>query len=381
MDIGRLIRELEASGQIAGIMTNNRAQFGPSNQQLIGADLLPERNVDRNSYREEGIKFRTFAANPSTRYSPVLFVDGALASSFLVELGESDFGQTLDSNVYDSLRREMAAGTIEQASERLLKFTATANDALIQRNHIWRMQALVDAKIKAKHGNVQFQVDFANPLGHRVTVPSGTKAAPTGWHDPDYDIIADIIAMIEMLARKGLTVSRMMTSSKLMRVMLTNKKSREYMNSIVAVPTADGTGIRATSTARQLNRTAFEDILRENTNTLFSSFEINDQVYHTRNGTKRYFPADALMFVCSTGRTEEYAPEGEDDEVLIVPDTLGYFGVGTAAGQDSPGRVITLEAITKKKPPRVENEAWQTSGPVVTEPEAIAVIRIPDPTV
>lgn len=382
MDIGKLILDLEKNNQIQGIMTNNRAQFGPANAPLIGADLLPERTVDKNSYREEAVKFRTFAANPSTRYSPVTFVDGALASSFLVELGESDYGQTLDSNVYDALRKEMRAGTLEQAASRLLQFTAMANDALIQRNHIWRMQALVDGRINAKYGNVQFTVDFARPTGHRVTVPSGTIASPAGWYDQNYDQIADIVAMIEMLGRKGYIVSRIMTSQRILTLMLKSKNTRQYMNSVVAVPSLDGTGISARGTARQVNRSQLEQIIRDNTTSTFSGFEVNDQYYNTRNGSKRYFREDAMLFVCSTGRSEEYLPEDYDGEdgPLVVPDTLGYFGVGVAAGQDSPGRVITLEAITKKKPPRVEQEAWQTSGPVILEPEAIAVIFIPKPS-
>lgn len=381
MDIGKLILDLQKSGAIDNILTSNRAQFGPTSAPLVGADLLPERIVDRNSYREEAVKFRTFAANPSTRYSPVTFVDGALASSFLVELGESDFGQTLDSNVYDTLRREMAAGTIEQASQRLLQFTATANDALIQRNHIWRMQALVDAQIKAKHGNVQFEVDFADPTGHRVTIPSGTTADLAGWYDPEYDPVVDLIAMIEMLGRKGYVVYRIMTTTRVLSVLLKSPKAREYMNSIVAVPTLDGTGITARGTARQLNRTQLEQVIRDNASVPgFSGFEINDQMYHTRNGAKRYFREDAMMFIAATGREEVYAPVEGEEEQLIVQDTLGYMGIGTAAGQDSPGRVVTIEAITNKKPPRVENEAWQTSGPVVLDPEAIAVIFVPKPT-
>ena len=88
-----------------------------------------------------------------------------------------------------------------------------------------------------------------------------------------------------------------------------------------------------------------------------------------------------MVFVCTTGRNEELSgPLSDSQSPLIVPDTLGYMAIGTAAGQDSPGRVLELEAITNKKPPRIEMEGWQTSAPVITEPEAIGVIRFGTPT-
>ena len=42
--------------------------------------------------------------------------------------------------------------------------------------------------------------------------------------------------------------------------------------------------------------------------------------------------------------------------------------------QAAPGRVIRSEAF-ESKPPRIEAEGWQTSLPVVTDPEAVAVIE------
>jgi hypothetical protein len=52
---------------------------------------------------------------------------------------------------------------------------------------------------------------------------------------------------------------------------------------------------------------------------------------------------------------------------------LGYTAIGRGAGQASNGRVIRAEAFDNK-PPRIEAEGWQTALPVITEPEALAVI-------
>jgi len=64
-------------------------------------------------------------------------------------------------------------------------------------------------------------------------------------------------------------------------------------------------------------------------------------------------------------------PDSEDE---ILPDTLGYFAIGRPAGQNTPGRVTHLASFTNK-PPRIEAEGWQTSLPVIVEPESIGVIH------
>jgi hypothetical protein len=79
-----------------------------------------------------------------------------------------------------------------------------------------------------------------------------------------------------------------------------------------------------------------------------------------------------MVFIGRTGDSATVAVPGSDD-LEELDNVLGYMAVGTAAGQDNPGRVIESEAFSRK-PPRVENEGWQTGLPVVTQPEAIAVI-------
>ena len=382
MDILRLLEKMARDGALANIATNPLAQFGTAARPLLGAQLLPERILQSNSFREEGVKFRTYAAVPSTRYSPVTLFDGALTSSFLVELGESDFGTTLDANTYDALRAELATGSMEQAAARLMEFLDQGNNALLQRNEIWRWQAIVKSQIDAKHGNVQFTVPFANPAGHRVTVASGTTGSPAGWFLSTYDPIKDILAMMQMLSDKGYQVNRAYMSSSRFQVLQRNPIARQYMNSVVAIPNAGGTGITVNNNSANLTGAQLLQILRDYSNqTIPGGLIINDQQYNTRNGTKRYMDKNAIVFVSTTGRAENYPSyTNEETEPLIVQDTLGYMGVGRAAGQDTPGRVIQMEAILNKKPPRVELEAWQTSGPVILEPEAVGVINVPDPT-
>lgn len=378
MEITTLIDKLNKENQIERVANNPFSQFGTKTKPLPGATLLPERRVPENIYRESGIKWRTFAAQPSTRYSPVTLVEGALASSFMVELGESDLGMTLDAKEFDLFRRELNAGSMEAAARRVLDLGGRVVEGLQIRNEIWRWQALLDGKVRAKHGNIQFDIDFANPAGHRVDVLGGSVAAPEGWYRDDYDPFDDIFAMADMLDGKGYKISRMFTTRAILSVLKRNPRAARRLGN-VTINYDKVTGELTPYQGRVTNDQIVE-ILRAEGFTISRGIETNDQTYNTRMATRRFFHEDAIMFACTTGRTEEYPDErGENDKPLIITDTLGYLGVGTPAGQDSAGRVLNYEAILNKKPPRVEVEGWQTSGPVVLDPEAIGVLRIKKP--
>ena len=75
----------------------------------------------------------------------------------------------------------------------------------------------------------------------------------------------------------------------------------------------------------------------------------------------------------TTGRDQSI--DLADQEPLIVFDTLGYTAIGRAAGQTNAGRVIKTRVIDDSKPPRIEGEGWQTSLPVIQEPEALYIIQ------
>ena len=59
IDIGTLITRMREDGMIDGIAQRTTAQFGTRSQRLIGAELLPERTVERNEYTEESVEYHT----------------------------------------------------------------------------------------------------------------------------------------------------------------------------------------------------------------------------------------------------------------------------------------------------------------------------------
>jgi hypothetical protein len=100
--------------------------------------------------------------------------------------------------------------------------------------------------------------------------------------------------------------------------------------------------------------------------------ETYDLQYRTQSGTGYFLPRDVMVLLGTTGRDETF--DLGDDEQMVMADVLGYTAIGRAAGQSGPGRVIRAEAF-EDKPPRIEAEGWQAALPVITSPEAIAVIH------
>jgi hypothetical protein len=75
--------------------------------------------------------------------------------------------------------------------------------------------------------------------------------------------------------------------------------------------------------------------------------------------------------VAATGRDATFvSPDGNP---LVLTNTLGYTGIGRPAGQSGPGRRVVVNAY-ETKPPRIEAEAWQTSFPVIQDPEGLYVM-------
>lgn len=102
------------------------------------------------------------------------------------------------------------------------------------------------------------------------------------------------------------------------------------------------------------------------------AFETYDLTYNTQVDTKRFFPQDALFMAATTGRDEEIMVDWTD-ETILVQNTLGYTGIGIATGQPTPGRRLLMEAF-ESKPPRIEGSGWETTAPVILDPEAMVVI-------
>lgn len=357
MDIAALVASLIADGTVRTLALNTGAQFGIAPRAYLGTSLLPERTVPENAYREEGIRYRTVIANSGTRYSPSQKKGAEIIGSFLVELGNSDLAREFTARDYDALLRLLSSNITMDAAAALTRWLDTVNLGLVELNERQRWQAIVDASVVATGDNGYTEtITYSNPASHRA-------AAGGTWSSDAYDLFNDILAMADLLASKGFTVGRIITSRPVLSIMSGNDKVKARTG--VATISASG---QIQATAGRASRDAINSALGRDD---LPPIETYDLQYRTQTGTGYFLKRDVLVMVATTGRDETI--DLGDTAPIVINDTLGYMAVGRAAGQATPGRVLRMVA-KEDKPPRIEAEGWQTTLPVITEPEAIAVI-------
>jgi len=352
MNLATLIAQLNTNGDFLLITQNTLAQFGTPARRYQFAELMPERLVPRNLYRENGIRFRTIVANDGTRYSAVQKKDGKLVASVLVELGESDIGQDITAEDYDMLIDMIATQAgLDPASDFVRNWAdAVLNLALVEHNERQRVNAIVAGQIVRKgDGGYLETINYPNFSGQRAN-------ATVQWSDPNNDPFeADILPRVQILRDKGFVINRIKTSSTVQTILQRNPKVR---NAVLG--RSDGAGM--------ISLQMLNDYFRSNN---LPALETYDLTYQLQNDvTSWFYPRNAMTFFCTTGRDQTVDTPTEQ---ITLSDTFGYVGVGRAAGQSAPGRKILVQH-KEDKPPRVDGQGWQTSAPVVQEPDATATI-------
>ncbi|MDQ2999629.1 MAG: major capsid protein [Chloroflexota bacterium] len=356
-DIAALVSQLMTDGTVKTLAINTGAQFGIAPRTYLGASLLPERLVDENAYREEAIRYRTVIANDGTRYSPSQKKGAEILGSFLVELGNIDITTEFTARAYDALLRMLGSNITMDAAASLIDWLdKTVNLALAEKNEKQRWEAIVSASVVRTGDNAYTEtVPYSNPASHR-------SAAAGTWSSDAYDPFDDILAKADLLASKGYTVGRIIAGRTVVSLLSGNDKVKAR----TGVATISATG-QIQSTAGRASTDAINNALNRDG---LPPIEQYDLQYRTQTGTGYFLSRSAFVMVATTGQDEtlDYG-----DTARIVNDTLGYVGMGRAAGQATAGRVLRMESH-QDKPPRVIGEGWQTSLPVITAPEAITVI-------
>jgi hypothetical protein len=361
MDLGTLVTRLRDEGQLRDLTNDRRVQFGTQTRRYLGATLLPERMVEENMYEETQVRYRTLVANSGSRYSPVQKKRGSLIGNFDVKLADSDIGDELTSRDHDALIKLLQSNRSMDAMASMLNWVdAALNRPLLEWNEKARWDAIVNAAVELR-GNNKYEetVNYSNPAGHRA------NAAGT-WSTDAYDPFDDIFAMATLMQDKGYTLGRIITSRTVLNIMAGNDKVRTRTG-VVKVNAASGNFVVSGSRASwmQINGALAENGL--------PPIEIYDELYRTNTGTGRFLPNNVMVLIAATGR-DELIDLGDASQNILLPNVLGYTAIGRAAGQSSAGRVIRTERY-ESKPPRIEGEGWQTSLPVILDPEAICVIK------
>lgn len=355
MDIYTLVQQMMSDGTFQRIARNPAAQFGPPNRQYLGAEILPEKTVEENAYREDGIRYRTVIANSGSRYSPSQKKDGgALVGSFLVELGNQDIAREMTGRDYDALVKLLRTSADMDALATVINWVDTViNRALIEETERQRWEAIVNASTTLVGDNEYVEtVTYPNPSGHRV-------AAGGTWSSDAYDPWDDIVAQAQVLQDKGYEVSKIVTSRTVVSILARNAKIAARAGKVVTLSASDLVG-----------RASLADINAALEADGLPPIATYDLLYRTQTTSARFLASTVMVFLAQGGKDETV---DWGDNSRYIPGTLGYTAIGRAVGQSDPGRVIRSEAFASK-PPRLQAEGWQTTLPVITEPEAIAVI-------
>lgn len=359
-DIARLIDQMVTTGAIQRIARNRLAQFGTRTRRLIGAEVLPSLEVPENAYKDDTVKYRTVVANAGTRYSPVQLKGNVLSGTVNVELFDIDIGSELTSRDYDALLRYLDRNDTMEAMANITNFLdTTVNMGLEELREVYRWQAIEKALVNRRGSNGYTEdIAYSNPAGHRA-------AAAAAWSVDTNDPFDDIFNRVQLMADKGFQVSRIVSTRYVVGIMGGNDLVRTRVGQI-KVNVSGGLAVSAgRASLAQINSAMGAEGLPD--------IELYDLIYRTQTGTGRFISNDVMIFLGTTGRDVNLELGDNATPVEILPDTLGYYGVGRAAGQSAPGRVIQAR-FKDDKPPRIEAQGWETGAPVITEPEAIATI-------
>lgn len=358
-DIATLIAQMQQNGSVTRIARNRLAQFGTRTRRLIGAEVLPARDVPDNMFTDDTVKYRTVVANAGTRYSPVQLKQGVLSGSVDVKVFDTDIGSELTSQDYEALMRYLDRNQTLEATASITNFLdTTVNQSLEELREVYRWQCIESALVQRRgHNGYREDIPYSNPAGHRAVA----AAAWSGAADP----MVDIFNRVQLMADKGFAVSRIISTRKVVGIMGLNANMRTRSGK-VTVNVGGGLIVQG-------GRASLSEINSIMSAEGLPAIELYDLLYRTQTGSVRFISDNVMIFLGTTGRDVSLDLGDAATPVEILPDTLGYTAVGKATGMPTPGRVIQAK-FKDDRPPRVEAQGWEAIAPVILEPEAIATI-------
>jgi hypothetical protein len=333
---------------------------------LLGANFLPPRFVDKNEDTIENVRIRTVAAADGTRYSPAQLVDGGeMFGKIKYRLGDSDILRQITGPDYDGVtawldqnNSMMAAANLLGLSDRFLVQSMAEHDEL----RIW--EAIQFNTVTRRGDNGYFQYEEGPDLTSHFVDVSGDP-----WSDADTDPWEAIFAAVDLLVGKGFDRGgiRIVSTNKSLNILRRNPHSKDRAGK--SVVTTDNTGkVQAVRLSGSISMADLSGI--------FESEGLQAPVQHdlriqTRTGEKRAYAEGHMSLIASTGRTEDVRfNQDNPEDVKVVNDTLGFNGIGKPNGTSTPQRRTAMRAFTDEKAARIEGEGWQTTGPVILDPEA-----------
>ncbi|MEO1208866.1 MAG: hypothetical protein AAFX78_04910 [Cyanobacteria bacterium J06638_20] len=382
-----LIREIEDNDPHYAELANSPViQFGTEREPFRFAQLLPERLVNENAYREKFI--RMIEAPPAldgTRYGPTQMQKGGIQyADFLVELGYTDTGDYLVGRELDALYKllETSNGTPEAIASVTRWIDLNLVRPHLRKNEIQRRDAMllgtVTRKISDEHSET---ITYYTPSGFRPEVAGGTVASPAGLFATSTatDPWDNILAARDLLGAKGKRVVGMWCTSAFLTDLGKNPSMKLRANHVTVNASGQIQGYSRRVKYAELSELAQEDGL--------PPFTVVDEGYplRTNNMFQRYMePTTDRHYLLMVGSTDNAITidglvQDNDSSDLIELEVMGYYGIGTNAAQSAPGRTLHTW-VEEKKPRGLGGESYQAGLPVIQEPESFVVIEWLKPT-
>lgn len=358
-DIAGLIEQAATDGRFAQIASDPFSQFGTNARRYIGAELLPERNVEDYMFREEAFQFLSTVANDETRHSPPTMQKMARNAAMNVILGDSGIATQLNTPEFEALRAMLNRGGDMNAMASLMQFPEKLNLALQEYNERQRWQAIVSSNI-VRDGDNGYKETIAidAPTGHRVNA-GATWTGDSTVRDP----FTDILAGVDFLASKGKTLRRIITSRTVASIMAVNSK----IMSRTGITVVNNVGAIGVAPARA-DEAGIGNAFTRNGLPVMETYDL----MWKKGATSGYFlPRNVMVLIAETDISTTI--ERGSQAFTLNNGVLGYTAIGRVAGFANPGRQIQVNYISDI-PPRIEGKAKQTSFPVLQDREAVYVI-------
>ena len=178
----------------------------------------------------------------------------------------------------------------------------TLVDGVLTRVEAMKMEALAYGKIDISENGIVGVVDYGLSPSQNITLTDTT------FDTPDVDILGQLQSWVDLMADKGVTISRAITSNKILRL-------------IAADPTIRS-AVYGVNSAMLLTTSALNSFLQTQGLPTFITY---DEKYRVQKGdgtydTKRYFPEDRIVFMPSENLGEGmFGPTAEEIDLMGDP--------------------------------------------------------------
>ena len=387
-NLNDLVSWMNDTGQFTELANSNVTQFGATGDRLLGASILPEQQETENYFSDSGMDIEGEIGNSGADYSPAQINKAFNEFSFDYRLGKLDaatqlHGKDIETIIQYLSKSRPSNAPVETSASILTKwFDRGVSSSLAKVIEHQRWQCIIDGVVKRRGANGYAEnVPYPFPSSFQTNVAaSGTLAAPTGWYDTNpataADALEDLLGAKQRLNDQGFTLNRIISRSQPKSVFMRNGKVRRN-----ALP--DGA-------TRSTTQADIDALLRSHDlppwETYNGVFKYRDPANGKILKTVAYLDRelfDPIILLAST--TLEAQVDLGRDNIVTLPNTLGYFALGRPEGQTQLGKVAKVVLHDEKYPPSIYAEIVAKGLPIIDARVLafgcpISILKVPKPT-